>query len=200
MQEFWEQRYSEKEYAYGVEPNAFLVSQANRLSPGSRVLVVGDGEGRNGVWLAQQGMQVTSVDYSRAGLKKAEMLADAREAAITTECADLTNWNWPVGEYDAVVAIFVHFPSAIRPGIHVGMVNALKPGGLLVLEAFHKDQLQYDSGGPPNEDMLYTAEMLREDVKGPEILLLEEVKTTLAEGRYHNGDAAVVRLLAKRGQ
>ncbi len=198
MKDFWEQRYGADEYAYGVEPNAFLVDQAGQLAPQSKLLVVGDGEGRNGVWLAGQGMQVTSVDYSAEGVKKSQALAAQRGVNVNAICADLTAWAWPEGEFDAVAAIFVHFPSSIRAQLHAAMLKALKPGGLLILEGFHKDQLNYESGGPPNEDMLYTTDMLRGDVKDTDIILLEQGVTMLDEGRFHSGDGAVVRLVAER--
>ena len=197
-QDFWEQRYAEEEYAYGVKPNAFLVTQIDRLAAGAKVLVIGDGEGRNGVWLAEQGFDVHTVDYSAEGLKKAQRLAAERGTTLHTQQADLTTWDWPVDEYDAVVTIYVHFPSDIRPALHQRMLQCLKPGGLLIEEAFHKRQLNFNSGGPPSEDMLYTQEILRDDAAGAEILLLEETDTTLDEGRYHSGDAAVLRLVARR--
>lgn len=198
MKEFWEQRYSAAEYAYGTEPNAFLVAQAKRLTPGAKVLVVGDGEGRNGVWLAAQGFAVTSVDYSAAGLEKARRLAASRGVRIETVYADLTEWQWPVESFDAVVSIFVHFPSAIRRRLHEAMLAALRPGGEVIMEAFTKDQLRYRSGGPPNEDMLFSAELLAEDFAEAKMRVLDERVTHLDEGRFHHGDGAVVQMIAQR--
>lgn len=194
----WEQRYSEAGYAYGVEPNAFLVDQAWRLHPGMSALAVGDGEGRNGVWLAQQGLNVLAVDQSCTGLQKAEALARSRGVSIRTECADLGQWSWPEGDQDVVVSIFVHFAPQLRPRMHRAMLQALKPGGLLIMEAFHVDQLCYRSGGPPVGEMLYTAEMLREDFAGGNILELTQTAAELDEGRYHHGTAAVLRLILQR--
>lgn len=195
--EFWDSRYGEPGYAYGTEPNAFLRDQSNRLAPGSRVLVVGDGEGRNGVWLASRGHDVLSVDASAVGLAKARRLAAERGVPLQTEEADLSLWRWPVAAFDAVVSIFLHFRPDIRARMHAAMLAALKPGGLLILEAFTPDQLKYSSGGPRDREMLYTSDLLRQDMKAGEILQLEEMVTDLDEGKYHRGPAAVVRLLVR---
>jgi SAM-dependent methyltransferase len=249
---FWDSRYDEPGYAYGTEPNAFLVSQKDYLRPGMRALAVADGEGRNGVWLAQQGLEVLSVDASAVGLRKIRELARERGVPIRTERVELTAWDWPRDEFDVVVAIFIHFPPESRTRMHRAMLNALKPGGVLILEAFTPEQLNYKSGGPPAREMLYTADLLRQDLSGGEgangaslhraprldpsgeganatslsraprldsrkesramrqggrgygfnpigeILMLEETLTDLAEGRYHRGRAAVVRLVCRR--
>ena len=196
--EFWNNRYAEPGFAYGTEPNAFLVSQRSFLRPGMQALAVADGEGRNGVWLAQQGLDVLSVDASEVGLSKARELAADRGVRLRTERADLAAWTWPEAEYDVVVAIFIHFPPEMRARLHRAMLGALKPGGLLILEAFTPEQLNYKSGGPPVAEMLYTADTLRIDLAGAGIVSLEEHVTELAEGKYHRGPAAVVRLVARR--
>lgn len=193
--EFWDNRFAEKGFAYGTEPNAFLVTQKHLLKPGMQALAVADGEGRNGVWLAQQGLEVLSVDQSAVGLAKARELAAQRGVSIRTEQADLTTWKWPEGEFDIVVAIYAHFSPAHRTAMHARMYAALKPGGVLILEAFTPKQLEYKTGGPQDPAMLYTAEMLRSDFAGEEILLLEESLPALSEGPYHRGTAAVVRLV-----
>ena len=198
MKDFWNTRYAEPGYAYGTEPNAFLVSQGPYLKPGMKTLAVADGEGRNGVWLAQQGLDVLSVDASEIGLRKAQELAADRGVKIRTEKADLTAWQWPEQEFDVVAAIFVHFPPEVRSRLHRRMLEALKPGGVLILEAFTPAQLSYKSGGPPVLEMLYTAEMLRIDFAGGEILQIEERITDLEEGKYHRGPGAVVRLVLRR--
>lgn len=198
MSQFWDERYAEPGYAYGTEPNAFLVSQRHLLEPGKRALAVADGEGRNGVWLAEQGLEVLSVDQSAVGLAKARALAAARGVSLRTEQADLTHWDWPQAAFDLVVAIFIHFSPAQRTRMHRAMFAALRPGGLLILEAFTPEQLEYRSGGPPVREMLYTAEMLRADFAQAAILSLEETITELQEGPYHRGTAAVVRLIARR--
>lgn len=195
---FWETRYAEQGYAYGTEPNAFMVSQQFRFTPGQKVLLIGEGEGRNGVWLARQGLQVTAVDQSEVGLSKAQDLASQHGVSLETICVDLTSWNWPEAEFDFVISIFVHFPSAVRRRIHQACLAALKPGGSIIMEAFTPEQLQYSSGGPPVEDMLFREEELQEDFAPARIEYLESLKTELAEGKYHRGPAAVVRLIATR--
>ena len=196
--DFWNSRYAEPGYAYGTEPNAFLVAQRHYLKLGMTALAVADGEGRNGVWLAQQGLDVLSVDASEVGLRKAQELAADRGVAIRTEKADLTTWSWPEQKFDVVAAIYVHFPPEVRVRLHRRMFEALKPGGVLILEAFTPEQLTYKSGGPPVAEMLYTADMLRIDFAGGEILLIEELVTELAEGKYHRGPGAAVRLVLRR--
>jgi cyclopropane fatty-acyl-phospholipid synthase-like methyltransferase len=196
--DFWNSRYAEPGYAYGTEPNAFLVAQKKYLKPGGKALAVADGEGRNGVWLAQQGLDVLSVDASEVGLRKTQELAADRGVAIRTEKVDLTTWQWPEQKYDVVVAVFIHFPPEVRARMHRSMFEALKPGGVLIIEAFTPEQLKYKSGGPTVAEMLYTADMLRIDFAGGEILLIEELVTELAEGKYHRGPGAVVRLVLRR--
>ena len=196
--DFWNSRFSEPGYAYGTEPNAFLVSQKHHLMPGLKALAVGDGEGRNGVWLAQQGLVVLSVDGSEVGLRKARELAKSRSVSIGTIVTDLTTWNWPENAFDVVVAIFIHFPPEHRARMHANMLEALKPGGVLIMEAFTPEQLEYKTGGPPVREMLYTAQMVRDEFSKGEILLLQQMLTDLHEGLYHHGRASVVRLVAKR--
>ena len=193
---FWDERYSQSGFAYGVEPNAFLGEAVGCLPSGGSVLIPGDGEGRNGVWLSGRGMTVLSVDGSAVGLAKARRLAEECAVPLATEHADLARWAWPQYHFDAVVAIFLHFEPAERPRLHRRMVEALRPGGTLVLEAFRPEQAAYASGGPRNADMLYSAAMLRSDFNGMEIRRLDEVLIDLAEGPYHSGTAATVRLVA----
>ena len=200
MKDFWEQRYSEKGWAYGIEPNLFLRAQGARFKPGMKALVVGDGEGRNGVWLAQQGLDVWSADYSAAGLCKARELAIAKGTRLNTECADLTLWHWPVAAFDVVVSIYLHFMPEVRPAMHHAMLQALKPGGVLILEAFSKSQMQYKSGGPPKESMLYSLDELRADFSEARIEMLEETVTELNEGKYHVGSGAVLRLVLTKAE
>jgi cyclopropane fatty-acyl-phospholipid synthase-like methyltransferase len=196
--EFWNQRFAAAEYVYGTEPNAFLVSQQKYLQPGMRALAVADGEGRNGVWLAQQGLDVLSVDGSDVGLRKARELAAQRGVTIRTTLADLTTWTWPEDEFDVVAAVFIHFPPEHRARMHQKMLRALKPGGVLIMEVFTPAQLRYKTGGPPVKEMLYTAEMLRRDFSGGDILLLQETLTDLQEGPGHRGTASVARLVLRR--
>lgn len=196
---FWDQNFSVAGYKYGTAPNAFLVAQAHRMAPASDVLVPGDGEGRNGVWLAQQGHRVTAMDGSSVGLRKAQALAHERGVTISTVLGDLADWTPEPSAFDAVVLTFVHLPPAIRSGAHRRLAAALRPGGLLLLEAFHPLQLQHASGGPKDAAMLYTTELLRADVGA----VLDEQwawsgEVTLDEGPGHQGLAHVTRWIGRR--
>ncbi|GAA0588887.1 class I SAM-dependent methyltransferase [Caenispirillum bisanense] len=200
MSAFWDDKFAGRDYVYGTEPNAFLVSQRHRLTPGMEVLAVADGEGRNGVWLAEQGMRVSTVDGSPVAVQKALKLALDRRVTIHAQVADLTDWVWPVAAFDAVAAIFIHFGPDLRRSMHHAMYGALKPGGLLLMEVFHPDQLGRGSGGPPVREMLYDAAILADDFRGADILHLDEVETDLDEGPLHRGSARVTRLVARRPQ
>jgi SAM-dependent methyltransferase len=195
---FWDARFDRRDYVYGKEPNAFLVAQRHRLEPGMSVLAVADGEGRNGVWLAQQGMAVTSVDASAVGVRKALRLAMDREVRLTAVCADLTDWDWPQGTFDVVVAVFLHLRPAVRRRLHAAMLQALRPGGLMLLEAFRPEQLALGTGGPPDREMLYAPETLSADFAEADILDLASAEPDLDEGPFHRGRAATVRLVARR--
>ena len=196
----WDQNFSAPGYKYGTEPNAFLREQAFRLQPGSRVLVPGDGEGRNGVWLAAQGHQVTSVDLSLVGLRKAEQLASEKGVALTILQADLADWAPEPGSFDAVVLTYVHLPVAIRAHAHARLAAALDAGGHFILEAFHPAQLAHSSGGPKDVTMLYELATLRADLAGNSLqeLLAWEGETTLDEGSGHQGLAHVTRYVARK--
>ena len=196
---FWDQRYSGPDYKYGTSPNTFLREQADRLAPPADVLVPGDGEGRNGVWLARQGHRVTAVDYSEVGLKKARELAASHGVALTTILADLGEWSPTPASFDAVVLIYTHLPGAIRRAAHRRLALGLRPGGWLVLEAFHPAQLAHTSGGPKDPDMLYTPEMLAGDFAGLLAPVLSwEGDTALSEGPGHQGPAHVTRWVGQR--
>jgi cyclopropane fatty-acyl-phospholipid synthase-like methyltransferase len=194
----WDERFAEAEPVYGEVANRYLRAQAHRLKPGMKVLVPADGYGRNGIWLAQQGLQVHTVDLSPVGVERARKAAAAADVNIKIEVADLATWNWPVNEYDAVVSIFFHMPPAVRGKIHASMLTALKPGGIVILEAFTPAQLKYTSGGPKQVDLLYSAELLQKDFAGAEAVLLEEKVTPLEEGRMHSGPGAVLQAIFRR--
>jgi cyclopropane fatty-acyl-phospholipid synthase-like methyltransferase len=195
---FWDQKYAIDDYYYGKSANAWLQSQAGRLRAGMRALSVADGEGRNGVWLAEQGLDVTAVDASAKAIAKARALAAERGVSLRHIQADLTHWSWPVAGFDLAVAIFAHFTPDQRPTIHRHMLEALAPSGLVLIEAYSPYQHLHRTGGPPDLDMLYTAFRLQQDFHGAEILELAEVTTELQEGRGHHGISATVRLVARR--
>jgi len=197
-QAMWDERFSQAEPVYGEAPNGFLRSQMFRWKPGMKVFVPADGYGRNGIWLAKQGFEVHTVDLSPAGVARARKAAEVAGVQMTIEQADLSSWNWPLDEFDAVATIFLHLPPGARAKVHASMLRALKPGGIVILEAFTPGQLKHTSGGPKQVDLLYTAELLRKDFTGAEALLLEEKEAELEEGRMHSGSAAVVQAVFRR--
>lgn len=196
---FWDQQFSTDAYKYGQQPNAFLLQHAPHFPPNSDILVPGDGEGRNGVWLAAQGHRVLSIDASEVGLRKARALAAQRGVHLDTLLADLATWTPAPASADAVVLTYVHLPPNLRPTVHRRLALALRPGGVLILEAFHPRQLSYASFGPKSEDLLYTIDLLRADFSP---LLAEtlafEGELTLDEGPGHRGPGFVTRWLGRR--
>lgn len=195
----WDRRYAQTDYLFGVEPNAFLAGQVGRLRPGRRALAVADGEGRNGVWLAQQGLSVLSVDSSAVAQTKARSLAQARGVAMDFEQVDLSAWTWPRAEFDLVVAIFIQFATpALRTQLFADMAHALKPGGLLLLQGYRPEQITYGTGGPSAAENLYTEPLLREAFAGLEIIELQSHDTVIHEGAGHDGLSALIDLVARR--
>lgn len=199
---FWDKRYEGEDFGFGTEPNAFLAAQAHRFKPGQRALVPGDGEGRNGVWLATQGLIVDTVDVSPVGVAKARRLAAECGVAVNAAVADLLAWTWPENAYDIVAALYLHFFDADRPRMHLAMLGALKLGGVLILEAFRPEQIEFQkthrSGGPRTADMLYSKAKLAGDFAGAAVLHLEEKDVELAEGRRHSGLGAIVRAIVQK--
>lgn len=195
----WDERYNASDYAYGKNPNNFLQQHAGRLSKG-KVLCLADGEGRNGVFLAQQGFSVTSVDASAVGLAKAARLA--QEKGVTIECihADLNDFAPGEAQWDSIVSIFCHLPPPLRTRVHQRVVRALKPGGTFLLEAYTPAQLEFGTGGPSVAEMMMTAQQLREELAGLTFELLQETEREVIEGLYHTGRASVVQLLGKKAR
>ena len=194
---FWERRYSEPAYAYGIEPNGFLVEVADRIPPGP-VLCLAEGEGRNAVWLAGRGHAVTAVDAADAGVAKAAALARTRNVRIETVAADLALFPISPESWSGIVAIFAHLPPPLRRAVHRAAAAGLAPGGVFVLEAFTLRQLAFGTGGPQKRELLYTIDELREDLAGLNLEIGRELERDVVEGNYHTGRAAVVQVLARR--
>jgi 2-polyprenyl-3-methyl-5-hydroxy-6-metoxy-1,4-benzoquinol methylase len=192
-QKMWDERFSQPQPVYGEQPNAFLAEQSSRFQRGAKLLVPGDGYGRNGIWLARQGFQVHTVDLSHVGVERARKSAQAANLSLTIEQADLSTWTWPVEAYDGVFSIFLHLPPDLRPKVHASMLRALKPGGLIIVQTFSTAQLKHTSGGPKQVELLYTAGMLRQDFAPAIPLELEETEIQINEGHMHSGPAAVVQ-------
>ena len=193
----WNDRFSEPGFAYGTSPNDYLVSVEPRLAPGP-ILSMAEGEGRNAVFLAQCGHKVHGVDSSPVGLEKAQMLARDLGVSITTEVADLANFEFGTNHWAAIVSIFCHLPPPLRALCHASVVRALAPGGLFVLEAYRPEQLKFRTGGPQNHEFLVRAGDLQRELVGLEFLELTEVEREIQEGRYHNGPSATVQCLARK--
>lgn len=198
MTDPWDERYSTSEYVYGTKPNDLLRDQLSSLPVGGRVLCLADGEGRNGVFLARQGMQVTSLDRSTVGLEKARALAALQGVHIETVAADLATADLGNDAWDAIVSIFCHLPADLRASVHQRVVRALRPGGVFLLEAYTPEQLQYKTGGPPTVDLLVTAQALTAELHELDVLLCREVTRDVFEGRLHHGRSAVVQYIATK--
>ncbi len=197
-QKMWDERFSQPEPVYGDAPNAFLAEQASRFQRGMKLLVPADGYGRNGIWLAKQGFRVHTVDLSPVGVERARKAALAAAVTMTIEEADLATWIWPLDESDGIASIFLHLPPDVRSKVHASMLRALKRGGVVIIEAFTPAQLQHTSGGPKQVELLYTADMLRQDFASGEVLELEEKEVHINEGPMHSGPAAVVRAIFRK--
>jgi SAM-dependent methyltransferase len=191
----WQRRYGERAFTYGTTPNRFLASQQFRLKPAMRALCPGEGEGRNAVWLAGQGLSVTAVDFSAIAVGRARDLAARQGVALAVVEADLSRWDWPVAAFDLVALVFLQLTADERVPVHAGAARALAPGGLLLLEAFAKGERL--ACGPPSDDARYDAAMLRKDFAALEIIELLQGMTTLDEGEGHRGAANVVRMIAR---
>lgn len=195
----WNDRYNGPDYLFGTEPNAYLRKHEGLWQPGRRVLCVADGEGRNSVWLARHGLHVDAFDISDVGVSKARALA--RDAGVSVHFAvgDCDQYVWPTGIYDGVVAIFVQFADpAMRNRLFANMIKCLKPGGLLVLQGYTPQQIEYKTGGPSQVSHLYTEEMLREAFSGMEVIELLEYEDALTEGAQHLGRSALIGLVARK--
>jgi Methyltransferase domain len=191
----WNERYSQAEYVYGKNPNDFLVEVVQQI-PKGRVLCLADGEGRNGVYLAQQGCQVTTVDASPIGLEKAQKLAAERSVSIETVVADLAEFPIQPDAWDAIVSIFCHLPPTIRAHVHRQVVTGLRSGGVFVLEAYTPRQLAFKTGGPPTAELTMELATLQQELKGLAFNHAVELERDIQEGLFHRGRSAVVQVVA----
>ena len=201
MSEFerWEGRFSAPGYVFGTEPNAFLRSQAHLLQPGQKALTLADGEGRNGVWLAEQGLGVLAVDFAPTALEKSRKLAAERGVTLRTEQADLAAWEWPREEFDVVVGIFFQFAyPEQRPAFFAGIKQALRPSGLLLMQNYRAEQLKYRTGGPSDIERLYTRGLLQEAFGEFSALEIKEYDGIIDEGTGHVGMSALIDLVGRK--
>ncbi len=194
---FWDKRYSQPGFAYGTNPNEFLVRAAPRIPEGP-VLCLASGEGRNAVHLAELGHEVTAVDLSQAGLEKTKLLAAERGVSLWTTRADLADFEIEPGAWSGIVAIFAHLPPQVRRRLHRDVVQGLAPGGAFVLEAYTADQLEHGTGGPPVRELLFGLDELREELDGLELVHAKEIVRHIEEGKFHHGTSAVVQVFGVR--
>lgn len=195
---FWNERFASKEYVYGEAPNAFLEAHSSAFPAGGVILSLGEGEGRNAVHLASLGYRVTALDSSEVGFEKMRQLADRRGVSIETWKGDVSRADLGDERWDGILNVYCHVPSADRTVLYQRIRRALKPGGVFITEQFSKEQLQYRSGGPRVEDMLLTLGELESAFDGFEITYAKREIVTLAEGPFHQGEASVVRFIAKK--
>lgn len=197
MNDFWNERYSTDTYAYGLSPNEFFKTELEKIEPG-KILLPGEGEGRNAVYAASQGFDVFAFDASDVAREKALKLASEREVIINYKLANLKDATYPENTFYVAALIFVHMPPDLRTRIHRKIVRYLKPGGKLILIAFSKEQLKFNSGGPLNLDMLYSEAELKSDFEGFAEYSIENRIIPLNEGKYHKGKASVLTLTGAR--
>lgn len=198
---FWDDKFDRRDYRYGTKPNPFVAATLPEVvPPPATVLCVGDGEGRNGVWCAEQGYQTTSLEPSAVGIKKITALAEERGVELEVLHDQMPSEAVDDNSFDVVVLSFIHTPPSLRPKVHQACADVLRPGGALLLEGFTPAQREQNrtSGGPPNIDLLFTPEMLREDFQSLQIEQLSEEVVELDAGSGHRGIADVVRLIARR--
>ncbi len=197
--ERWQSRFARPGYLFGTAPNAFLKAQAHLLPKSGTALSIADGEGRNGVFLAEQGLDVLSIDFSAAAQEKVRKLAAERGVKVRLEQADVIEWRWPEAAFDVVVGIFIQFAEpAGRAKIFAGIKKTLKPGGLLLMEGYGPKQMEYNTGGPRFPDRLYTRELLEEAFGDFTSLDIREHDSVLEEGSHHVGMSALVDLVGRK--
>jgi SAM-dependent methyltransferase len=193
----WDTRYASDEFAFGTRPNDFLVEASPFLKAGGHVVSLGEGEGRNGVWLAEQGFRVTAIDGSAVGLAKASRLAASRGVELETIVGDLEEVELP-DKVDAVISIFCHMPSALRRQVYQRAEAALMPGGIAIIEAYHPNQVDYSTGGPRDDDLLVTLQNLRDEWVVCECVIGREQVREVNEGVRHTGAAAVTQAVFRK--
>ena len=198
--QFWNERFNKAEFIFGTEPNQYLLEKASQyLKPNQRVLSIADGEGRNGVWLAKQGMRVVAFDASDVALAKAKQFAKENQVELEYTFSDVDSFAWHTNTYDAVIGIFIQFADpAMRERIFQKTYEALKPGGIFILQGYTPKQLEYKTGGPSLIEHLYTEELIRGLAQDFNILELQSYERELSEGPRHTGMSALLGLVARK--
>ncbi|MET3699370.1 tellurite resistance protein TehB [Bacillus oleivorans] len=196
----WNTRFEKEQYVYGKNPNVFLEDVHKKLNPTGTALAIAEGEGRNAVFLAEQGMEVTSWDYAESGLAKTEHLAKEKGVALSTELIDLNNANWSKNKWDEIVCIFGHFPEELRKKTLLGVKEAVKPGGFYITEVYSHYQLPYESGGPKDVNLLYKPEEFLETFSDWKIIHFFMGEVVRHEGELHNGLSHVIQFVGQKSQ
>jgi SAM-dependent methyltransferase len=197
--ERWESRFAAPEYIFGIEPNVFLAAQKHILPKRGLALAIADGEGRNGVWLAEQGLDVLSIDFSPAAQVKAQALAYKRGVKIVTELVEIAHYDWPESAFDLVIDIFTQFSDpAERAAKFAGIRKSLKTGGLLLLQGYRPEQLSYGTGGPKCAANMYTRALLEREFSSFKGIRIEEYDVEMHEGSAHGGMSAVINLVGRK--
>ncbi len=194
----WEERFNTPEYVFGKKPARFLTDHMSMLHPGETALCVADGEGRNSVFLAKQGLSVTALEYAPSAIAKARDLAKATGVAVEFREADVLHYDWPE-QYDAVIGIFIQFVGPReREDLFDGMKHSVKPGGLMLLHGYTPQQIAYGTGGPPHVENMYTPNLLATDFDGWDILENHAYERDVQEGRGHSGRSALIDFAARK--
>lgn len=197
MKHFWDERYAKNEYAYGKEPNQFLKENLQFI-PRGKILFVAEGEGRNAIFAAQNGFEVSAFDYSESGQKKALRLASENNVEISYVVSDVLELSYNENSFDAIVLIFAHFPSGFRKEAHLKLLTYLKPNGTILFEAFSKEQLNYASGGPKDSSMLFSGEEVKSEFEGVKFDFLKTEIALFNEGPHHQGEGSVIRFVGTK--
>lgn len=195
--DFWNEKFANTEYAYGTEPNEFLAASVAKLKPGA-ALSLAEGEGRNAVWLAQQGFTVSSIEQSEKGVAKTLRLALQRGVIVMAERGELETFHIQPNSWDLIVSVYAHTPQELRRKLHRQVVAGLKPGGVFILEAYTPAQIPNNTGGPKDASLMPTAELLRSELNGLVFDHIAEVERDVVEGSLHTGTAQVVQVVAHR--
>jgi cyclopropane fatty-acyl-phospholipid synthase-like methyltransferase len=198
LPEFWDTRYRDQGYVYGLNPNDFLREHATLFKAGDKVLSLAEGEGRNAVFLAQQGCKVCGVDFSAEGRKKALRLAQQHGVEIDYDVADLTQYDMGEAIWDGIVSIFCHLVDRARPAVYRAIKRGLKPSGLFLLESYNKKQLEFDTGGPRDATHLPSLEELQRAFDDFEFVVAQDIKREVREGQCHVGLSSVTQFIARR--
>ncbi|MEO1448105.1 MAG: class I SAM-dependent methyltransferase [Bacteroidota bacterium] len=201
-QQFWDTRYAAPEFGYGEAPNVFFNAWLPKFAPG-HILMPAEGEGRNGVYAARQGWQVTACDLSSQGKEKALALASQHQVSLSYQVGDLEEMDFAPAQFDAIGLIYAHFLPAKKSLLHASLHKWLKPGGVIIFEAFGKNHLPFKKanpkvGGPGDLDMLYSTAEIEQGFAGYEIMHLAEEVVQLNEGAFHIGEGSVVRFVGRK--